>query len=65
MREVILNALEAKYEAQMQEALVNIEVYLNNPVGIGEHSEIIEAIDGQVSKMAEATEKKQIIRNFY
>jgi len=65
MREVILNALEARYEAQMQEALVNIEVYLNNPVGIGEHSEIIEAIDGQVSKMAEATEKKQIIRNFY
>ena len=65
MREVILNELEAKYEAQMQEALVNIEVYLNNPVGIGEHSEIIEAIDGQVSKMAEATEKKQIIRNFY
>jgi hypothetical protein len=49
----------------MQEALVNIEVYLNNPVGIGEHSEIIEAIDGQVSKMAEAAEKKQIIRNFY
>ena len=65
MREVILNALEAKYEAQIQEALVNIEVYLNNPVGIGEHSEIIEAIDGQVSKMVEATEKKQIIRNFY
>jgi len=65
MREVILNALEARYEAQIQEALVNIEVYLNNPVGIGEHSEIIEAIDGQVSKMAEATEKKQIIRNFY
>lgn len=65
MREVILDALEAKYEAQIQEALVNIEVYLNNPVGIGEHSEIIEAIDGQVSKMAEATEKKQIIRNFY
>ena len=65
MREVILNALQAKYEAQIQEALVNIEVYLNNPVGIGEHSEIIEAIDGQVSKMAEAVEKKQIIRNFY
>jgi hypothetical protein len=65
MREAILDALQAKYEAQIQEALVNIEVYLTNPAGIGEHSEIIEAIDGQVSKMAEAAEKKQIIRNFY
>ena len=64
MREAILDALEAKYEAQVQEALVNIEVYLNNPAGIGEHSEIIEAIDEQVSKMAEAYEKKQIIKNF-
>jgi len=65
MREAILDALQAKYEAQLQEALVNVEVYLTNPAGIGEHSEIIEAIDGQVSKMAEAAEKKQIIRNFY
>jgi hypothetical protein len=65
MRNAILDALEAKYEAQAQEALVNIEVYLSNPAGIGEHPEIIEAIDSQVTKLAEAREKVEILQVFY
>lgn len=48
----------------MQEALVNIEIYLQNPAGIGEHSEILEAIDTQVAKYAEAYEKNQVLRTF-
>lgn len=61
MRDLILEALRAKYEGQIQEARANIEVYLNNPVGIGEHSDIIEAIDCQIEKIAEAAEKKDAL----
>ena len=64
MRDAIIEALHAKYEGQIQEALVNIEIYLENPVGIGEHSEILEAIDLQMSKLTEASEKKQALRIF-
>jgi len=64
MREKIVGALRAKYVGQMQEALVNIEIYLTSPTGIGEHSEILEAIDSQISKYAEAYEKNQALKEF-
>ena len=59
MTEALVQALQMKYRAQMEEARVNIVVYMKNPVGIGEHPEIIEAIDTQVAKFAEAQERLQ------
>ena len=35
-------------------AKTNILVYMNRPVGIGEHSDIVEAIQAELDKMAEA-----------
>lgn len=61
MRDLILEALRAKYEGQIQEARANIEVYLNNPAGIGEHSDIMEAVDCQITKLTEAAEKKEML----
>ena len=64
MRDAILDALDAKYHGEMQEALVNIEIYLENPAGIGEHPEILQAIDSQLSKFTEAEEKRKALRTF-
>jgi len=66
MRELsqsIIKALTKKYEGQMAEAEANIAVYMNNPAGIGEHPEILEAIDSQVAKYAEAEEKLHALGN--
>lgn len=57
MKEKILEALKAKYFGEIKEAEANIEIYLLSPVGIGEHPEILEAIDTQLSKLVEAHEK--------
>jgi len=44
----------------------NITVYMENPVGIGEHPQIIESIESEVAKLAEALEKIDTINaNFY
>jgi hypothetical protein len=50
-------ALEAKYKAEMAAAKANIGVYLTNPTGIGEHPDLVEAIDTQVAILAEAEDK--------
>jgi len=66
MRELsqsIVKALAKKYKAQMAESAANIAIYINNPAGIGEHPEILEAIDSQVAKYAEAEEKLQALGN--
>jgi len=53
MRELsqrLIKALKRKYKGQMAEAEANIAVYMNNPAGIGEHPDIVDAIDSQVAK---------------
>ena len=44
MREQLIKALIAHAHGDIQKHVANVEVYLNNPVGIGEHSNIVEAI---------------------
>lgn len=55
--EIILKALQSQYQGAMDVALANIEVYKNNPAGIGEHPEITDAVDSQIEKFANAKEK--------
>ena len=64
MRTAILNALEAKYEAQIAEADATINIYLNNSVGIGEHPQHIEEVDKQLQKISDAQEKLDALEMF-
>ena len=61
MNEILRQALIAKYNGDLAEANANITVYLTNPAGIGEHSDIIAAINEQVEKGANAKEKLEYI----
>jgi len=64
--EYLLNALVLKLEGEAAMHEANITVYMENPVGIGEHPQIIEAIESEVAKLAEALEKIDTINaNFY
>ena len=64
MKTAILNALEAKYEAQIAEAAATINIYLNNSVGIGEHPQHIEEVDKQLQKISDAQEKLDALEMF-
>jgi hypothetical protein len=52
----LLQAALSHYEAQRDEALAVLEVYLNNPVGIGEHSNLLDEIKEWTHKLTEAEE---------
>ena len=52
------SALRARYEADIAEADVTINIYLNSSVGIGEHPQHLEEIDKLLSKIADAKDKK-------
>ena len=57
MKNRIIEALKAKYSGEMEYHRMNIDVYLKNPVGIGEHTDVLGAIDSEVEKLATVTEK--------
>ena len=65
MRDTLINALKEGYRGDLSRAKANIEVYLSNPTGIGEHPDIISAIDEELSKVAEANEKLEMVQKFF
>ncbi len=58
---VLSNALKLKYKGEIAHRLANIKIYLNQSVGIGEHPDIIEAIDMELDKLATAEDKLKCI----
>ena len=54
---MLLQALKKKLEGDVAVAKANVLVYKEQSVGIGEHTEIVQAIEMEVAKMAEAQDK--------
>ncbi|MDB4235146.1 hypothetical protein OAA60_01200 [Porticoccaceae bacterium] len=65
LQEKIYESLELKYKTEMAEAEVILDLYYNNPVGIGEHPQIVEEIDKSIVKLGEAKDKLQTLQETY
>ena len=63
MRDVLIDALVKKYEAEIAEHKATLNIYLTNPVGIGEHPQHIEEMDKLIAKIADAEDKLETIKN--
>ena len=61
IKEKILEALEKRYEAQVAEGFATINIYLQNPVGIGEHPQHLDEVDKLLGQIKEAEEKISLI----
>ena len=64
MRRSILEALKARYEAEIAEADATANIYLENSVGIGEHPQHIDEVNKQIEKIAAAREKLEVLEQF-
>ena len=64
MRRAILEALKARYEAEIAEADATANIYLENSVGIGEHPQHIDEVNKQIEKIATAREKVEVLDQF-
>ena len=59
----ILQALYCKYLGEMEVHRANIDIYLNTPAGIGEHPDILGAIDSELDKMSIIRGKVDTLQN--
>ena len=62
---MIIDALRKKYEAEIASAKANINVYQTNPAGIGEHSDVVEAVNAELCKLAEADDRLEMISKYF
>ena len=65
LREDILKNQITYYNGLIAKHQQNVEIYLNQPVGIGEHSDVMAAIDSEISSIAQAHEKIEVINHYF
>jgi len=65
MSNQLLDAIIHKLEGEIAMAKANIQIYLDNPAGIGEHSDLAETVEKEVEKIAAAKEKIDTIESHF
>ena len=65
MREQMLEVLRKHAQANIALHVANIECYLRNPVGIGEHSDIMEAMQGELDRIASHEDRLTILTYYF
>ncbi len=65
MRREMLEALKALSVGNIKKAKMNVEVYLKNPVGIGEHPDVLGAIQEQIDLIAKEEERLEVIEKYF
>ncbi len=65
MRDQLLKALLAHAQGDIAKHKANVEVYLTNPAGIGEHSNVVEAIEQEINMIAKYQDQIEVINKYF
>ena len=57
----MLEAVKAEILGTRAKAVANLEVLLSNPVGIGEHIDLVSDVHNLISEIAEADDKLDVL----
>jgi hypothetical protein len=60
-----INAMMRLYEAEIEVYKAEVQNYLDNPAGVGEHGNLIETMDTLVGKIAEAEDKLTVLETHF
>ena len=65
MRQMLINTPKAYYLGMINRRVANVEVLLNQPVGIGEHGDIQEEIEKHLGIIADYHDKIEILEKYF
>ena len=65
MRDQMIKALLAHAQGDIEKHKANVEIYLSNPAGIGEHSDIMESIEKEIDIIAKYQDQIDVIQKHF
>ena len=65
MREQLVRAHLAHAQGEIEKHKANVEIYLTNPVGIGEHSDVTGAIGEELDKIARYHDQIEVLTKYF
>jgi len=60
-----ISALKRMYNAQIDWYKAEVQNYLDNPVAVGEHGNLLETMDSLVAKIAEAEDRLVVLETHF
>lgn len=65
MRDILLNALKKHAEGHVEKHRANVEVYLHSTTGIGEHPDIVEAMEAELMEIAKYDDVLAMLEKYF
>jgi len=65
MRDQMIKALLAHAQGDIEKHKANVEIYLANPAGIGEHSDIMDAVENELNMIAKYQDQIDVIQKYF
>ena len=65
LREIAVTSLLEQSQGEISKAKANVEIYLHNPVGIGEHPDVLAAIQDQIDVIAKEEERLEVLNRHF
>ena len=65
MREDLIKASRLHFQAHIEKHRINIENMMENSVGVGEHSDIMDTIEKELAIMAEYSDKLEMLDKYF
>ena len=65
MNNELIKSLIAHAHGEISYHKANVNVYLNNPVGIGEHSNVMGAIADELDQIAKYHDQVEVIERYF
>lgn len=65
LRDDILSAFQSHARGHIDKHIMNVEVYLTNPVGVGEHPDIMEAIEKEMEEIARYDDMLEMSKKYF
>ena len=65
MKEQIVRSLLAHAHGEIEYHKANVRIYLNSPVGIGEHPDVMGAITDEIDKIAKYHDQVEVLEKYF
>jgi hypothetical protein len=65
MRQQMISVLKQHFEAHILKHKMNVDIMLNNPMAIHDHTDLMDAIEKEVAQIAEYQDKLEIMEIYF
>jgi len=65
MRKKLLDAARAHFESHVHKHRMNVEIMLNNPMAIHDHTDWMSAMEAEIAQIAEYEDKLEVLAKHF